>query len=80
MTELKEFTEEELKKHDGSDPDLPVYVAYNGKVYDVTESPLFQDGMHFEHPSGLDLTDDMEDAPHDDEVMEHCEVVGTYKG
>lgn len=77
---MKEFTLDELKEYDGSDPDKPVYVAYEGKVYDVTESPLFQDGMHFEHPSGGDLTDDMEDAPHDDDVMEHCPVVGTLKG
>lgn len=77
---MKVFTEEELKQYDGSDPDKPVYIAYKGKVYDATDNPLFQDGMHFEHPSGCDLTDDMEDAPHEDEVMEHLKVVGEYKG
>lgn len=77
---MKVFTEEELKNHDGSDPDQPVYIAYKGKVYDVTDNPLFVDGVHFEHYAGCDLSDDMEDAPHGDEVMEELEVVGEYKG
>jgi predicted heme/steroid binding protein len=76
---MKTFTEEELKKYDGSDPDQPLYIGYKGKVYDVTDNPLFIDGMHFEHFAGVDLTDDMEDAPHGDEVMEHIEVIGELK-
>jgi len=31
------FTREELKKYDGSNPDLPIYLAVKGNVYDVTE-------------------------------------------
>lgn len=73
---MKNFTEEELKQFDGSTPDKPVYMAYKGKVYDVTESPLFIDGMHFEHYAGCDLTEFMADAPHDDEVMAELQVVG----
>ncbi|CAG8559998.1 9660_t:CDS:2 [Cetraspora pellucida] len=30
------FTEEELAKYDGSDPNLPIYIALNGEVFDVT--------------------------------------------
>ncbi|CAG8441827.1 9444_t:CDS:2 [Acaulospora morrowiae] len=30
------FTEEELAKYDGSDPNLPIYLAMNGEVFDVT--------------------------------------------
>ncbi|TAN63511.1 cytochrome B5 [bacterium] len=73
---MKTFSEEELKKFDGGTPGAPVYVAYKGKVYDVTNSPLFIDGMHFEHYAGCDLTQFMADAPHDDEVMAEIEVVG----
>jgi predicted heme/steroid binding protein len=73
---MKIFNEAELKKFDGSTPGEPVYVAYKGKVYDVTNSPLFIDGMHFEHYAGCDLTQFMADAPHDDEVMSEIEVVG----
>lgn len=76
---MKIFNEAELKKFDGGNPDNPIYIAYNGKVYDITHSPLFIDGMHFEHYSGCDLTDFMADAPHDDEVMAELTVVGEYK-
>jgi len=34
----KEFTAEELSKYDGSDPDLPIYLAVKGKVYDVSSA------------------------------------------
>lgn len=76
---MKVFDEAELKKFDGSAPGTPIYFAYNGKVYECTESPLFIDGMHFEHFAGTDLTDYMADAPHGDEVLEHLTVVGEYK-
>lgn len=74
--ELKKFTEAELSEFDGTEPDKPIYFAYKGKVYDVTESSLFIDGMHFEHNSGEDLTDYMEESPHGDEVLHDCKVVG----
>ena len=76
---MKIFTGEELKEFDGSEPDKPIYFAHKGKVYDVTNSPLFIDGMHFEHFSGCDLTEYMEDAPNDDEVLSELKVVGELK-
>ncbi len=75
---MKKFTEDELKKFDGSDTDKPVYFAYKGKVYDATESPLFEKGMHFEHYAGCDLTEFMEEAPHGEEFLEELPVVGEY--
>lgn len=76
---MKIFNETELKKFDGSTPEAPIYIAYKGKVYDVTGNPLFIDGMHFEHYAGSDLTDFISDAPHDEEVMGELTVVGEYK-
>lgn len=76
---MKIFTEQDLKQYDGSNPALPIYFAYKGKVYEVTNSPLFIDGMHFEHFSGCDLTDYMGDAPHDEEVFAELTVVGELK-
>ena len=75
---MKRFTEEELKKHDGGTPGTPIYFAYKGKVYDATDSPLFVDGMHFEHYAGADLSDFIADAPHDEEVLAELKVVGEY--
>ena len=76
---MKIFNAQELKKFDGSTPDAPIYIAYNGKVYDVTASPLFIDGMHFEHYAGCDLTEYLTDAPHDEGVMEELNVIGEFK-
>lgn len=76
---MKTFTEDELKKFDGSTPSSPIYIAFKGKVYDASTSPLFLEGMHFEHFAGCDLTDYIGDAPHGDEVVEELPVVGEYK-
>lgn len=76
---MDEFTAEELAKYNGKDGEK-CYVAYNGKVYDVTGSMLWEEGDHQGmHDGGIDLTEDFEDAPHDDDVMEDFPVVGTLK-
>ncbi len=76
---MKIFNESELKKYDGSVPGGAVYVAYKGKVYDVTGNPLFTDGMHFEHFAGADLTEYLQDAPHGEEVLADLTQVGEFK-
>jgi len=77
---MKKFTEEELRQYDGATPGKPAYFAYQGKVYDVTNHPLFIDGIHFEHYAGTDLSDFMDEAPHGDEALHECPVVGEYRG
>ncbi|MBI5683415.1 MAG: cytochrome b5 [Deltaproteobacteria bacterium] len=76
---MKIFTIEELKQYDGSQKGMPVYFTYKGRVYDVSEHPLFVDGIHFEHYAGADLTSYMIDAPHGEEVLEKMRVVGEIK-
>lgn len=76
---MKKFTEDELKEFDGAEEGKPIYFAYKGKVYDATKSPLFLEGMHFEHYAGCDLTDFMEEAPHGDEPITELTVVGEYE-
>lgn len=39
--QLISFNVMELKKYDGTDPNLPIYLAYNGDVYDVTAGKEF---------------------------------------
>lgn len=61
---MKEFTLEELAGSDGRDG-RPAYVAYEGRIYDVTDSPMWDDGDHEGmHQAGGDMTDEHEDAPH----------------
>ena len=69
------FTREQLREFDGTGGN-PVYVAYLGKVYDVSSSGLFEEGEHYEHYAGQDLTAALEDAPHGDEALENFLIVG----
>jgi predicted heme/steroid binding protein len=71
---MKEFTREDLAGFDGRDG-KPAYVAYQGRVYDVSESSMWADGDHEGmHQAGSDLTDDHDDAPHDVHVTDFPEV------
>ncbi|OGL40155.1 MAG: cytochrome B5 [Candidatus Schekmanbacteria bacterium GWA2_38_11] len=75
----KVFDEAELKKFDGKEG-RKAYVAVNGKVYDITESDLWQDGEHGGiHVAGQDLTDEIDNGPHGEDIMENWPVVGTFK-
>jgi len=73
---MREFSLSELKEYNG-EHGKPVYVAYKGKVYDLTNSPLWETGLHEdEHGAGSDLTTHMVDAPHDESYLEDFEQVG----
>ena len=73
----RKFTLEELKQYDGKEGS-PAYVAYKGKVYDVTDDFLWVDGDHQgEHAAGKDLTEQMTQAPHGEETLERVKVIGT---
>ena len=76
---MQEFTLEELAEYNGKDGKM--YVAYNGKVYDVSESYLWEDGNHQGlHEAGQDLSESMDnEAPHGPDVFEDYPVVGTLK-
>lgn len=72
----KSFTQEELTRYDGKDGEA-AYVAYEGRVYDVTDSAMWENGTHeFEHEAGEDHSEAMMDAPHLAEVMDRFPVVG----
>ena len=65
----------QLSKANGQDKPY-IWVAYKGIVYDVTKSRLWQNGKHYEHWAGQDLTEELKDAPHTEKVFERFEVVG----
>lgn len=74
---LPRITTEELSQHDGKD-DRKAYFAFEGKVYDVSESKLWKGGLHYAVQAGQDLTGKLEGAPHGREVFAGFPVVGTY--
>jgi predicted heme/steroid binding protein/uncharacterized membrane protein len=76
---MKEFTSEELLGFNGKDGN-PTYVAFKGKVYDVSKSRLWPKGLHMNrHASGKDLSPDISAAPHGTEVFERYPQVGVLK-
>jgi predicted heme/steroid binding protein len=76
MEITRKFTLNELSKFDGKEGRL-AYVAYNGKVYDVTEANLWLEGNHMgEHDAGKDLTAGMAGSPHGDSVVKDMKRVG----
>jgi len=75
----REFTLEEMAAADGTDG-KPVYIAYQGRVYDVSQSPLWESGEHMvRHRAGKDLTGEFANAPHGLEVFERYPQVGVLK-
>ena len=75
MENQHRFTMDELSKFNGKDGN-PAYIAYKGKVYDVTGSSQWMDGDHLGHEAGQDLTMALDIAPHGEEVIEKMKVVG----
>jgi predicted heme/steroid binding protein/uncharacterized membrane protein len=76
---MQEFDIAELEKFDGNNG-RPVYVAYKGKVYDVSSSKLWKNGLHMKrHHAGNDLTADIQGAPHEPDVLEKYPQIGTLK-
>jgi predicted heme/steroid binding protein/uncharacterized membrane protein len=74
-----ELSVEELAQNDGKDG-RPVYIAYEGKIYDVSQSKLWKTGSHMKrHPSGKDLTTDIGGAPHGPEVLDRYPHVGVIR-
>jgi len=74
--ELKKFTLDELSEYNGKGG-KPAYIAYKGKVYDVSASSFWLEGDHLGmHQAGKDLTDELELAPHGNENLERAKLVG----
>jgi predicted heme/steroid binding protein/uncharacterized membrane protein len=76
---MTEYDPETLAQFDGKDG-RPVYIAHQGKVYDVSNSKLWKTGTHMRrHPAGKDLTSDIQAAPHGPEMLERVPQVGVLK-
>lgn len=71
-------TQIELRRNTG-ERGTRKWIAYNGLVYDVTDCPKWRTDMHEQlHFPGQDLTSELPDAPHRDEVFSRpcIKVVG----
>ncbi|ARS36631.1 cytochrome b5 domain-containing protein [Pontibacter actiniarum] len=75
---LPEYTLQQLALRNGQDRE-EIWVAYLGVIYDVRKSRLWRDGKHYEHWAGQDLTEELQDAPHNANVFDKFEAVGLVK-
>lgn len=72
------FDAESLAGFDGHEG-RPAYVAYGGKVYDVSGLKLWRGGAHMKHRAGHDQSAALPGAPHGVEKLEPLKVVGLYE-
>lgn len=69
----------QLSLYDGKDG-RPAYVAYKGKIFDVTASYTWRGGIHqVIHLAGRDLTPAIKDAPHGEDLLDRFPVVGALQ-
>lgn len=76
--DLPVFTKNQLALRNGNDK-AEIWVAFQGKIYDVKKSRLWKNGKHYEHWAGQDLTEELADAPHNVNVFDKFDVVGILK-
>lgn len=73
--ELPNYTTSQLALRNGRDRD-EVWIGYKGFVYDVSKSRLWRKGNHYEHWAGQDLTNELSDAPHTENVFDKFQPIG----
>lgn len=77
--QMRQFSKEELARYNGKEGN-PAYIVYNGNVYDVSKSFLWQKGNHqVLHQAGADLTEALKQAPHGADLLKRFPVVGTLR-
>ena len=72
------YTKSQLALRNGQDKP-EIWVAFEGRIYDVSASKLWRKGKHYEHWAGQDLTDELKDAPHSQQVFEKFTVIGLLR-
>jgi predicted heme/steroid binding protein len=73
---LRKFTVKELEEFNGKNG-KPAYIVYHRKVYDISVSSFWSRGEHMGmHKAGKDLTEELELAPHGEEIFGRVKLVG----
>ncbi len=73
--ELPYYSVSQLALRNGRDRD-EIWIGYKGFVYDVSKSRLWRNGNHYEHWAGQDLTSELSDAPHTENVFDKFQPIG----
>jgi predicted heme/steroid binding protein len=73
---MNKISREELAIDNGKNG-ASAFIAYRGRVYDVSSSFLWRNGKHqVTHDAGEDLTDALAQAPHGEGMLKRFPVVG----
>lgn len=75
---LPVYTRSQLALRNGVDKE-EIWCAYKGRIYELNRSRLWRGGKHYEHWAGQDLTAEMADAPHTENVFDKFNVVGILR-
>jgi len=74
---MRRYTRSELARHDGSDPALPVLIAFKGRVYDVSRSFPWARGVHWGVVrAGSDVSGRLKESIHGEEMLARVPCVG----
>jgi predicted heme/steroid binding protein/uncharacterized membrane protein len=74
---MEKFDLQSLAQFNGT-AGKPVYIAYQGKVFDVSSSKMWMGGLHMKrHAAGGDISASLAAAPHGEEVFTRYPQVGT---
>jgi hypoxanthine phosphoribosyltransferase len=78
--EERDVSTDELKDFDGKNG-RQAYIAYKGKVFDVSGSTFWKNGVHGgKHFAGSDLTEALKGAHHGEDVLARTRIVGRLVG
>jgi len=78
MESIPVYTISQLALRNGTDKP-EIWCAYKGKIYELNTSKLWRGGKHYEHWAGQDLTEELKDAPHTENVFDKFKIVGILK-
>ena len=69
------FTLSQLALRNGTDRN-EIWIAFKGMIYEVTHSRLWAKGQHYEHWAGQDMTEEIKEAPHSENVLKKFKIIG----
>lgn len=80
INSLPVFNEQSIKEFNGTDLNKPVYIAFEGYVYDVSpgRADFYNDGMSYHYLAGRDSTVDLHIAG-GSIIKRKYKIVGVYK-
>jgi predicted heme/steroid binding protein len=69
----------ELARYNGCTDELPILIAYAGRVYDVTGRTPWDDGVNWRRYAGRDCTVELREHPRRDALLVSLPCVGVLE-